>query len=209
MSGAAGGILVMWYTRFLSKLDSMFGSSLVSVVLKMNDIDNYWLFSGVYGSCSDGDRRLLWEDLLAVKDRWDGPWCIGGDFNVVRFPHERSSSRVYSQAMVEFNDFINTAELVDLPLTGGDFTWFRGGDGNQHSRIDSFLVSADWEDHFNSLVFPKLLQITSPCFLIVEGFRRENHCFVSRICGLKNRVSRSGLKLNGTLLCWKVTRVSN
>lgn len=69
-----------------------------------------------------------------------------GDFNVVCFPNERSGSRNYSQAMVDFNEFINEEELVDLPLPGGEFTWFRDGARNQFSRINRFLLSSDWED---------------------------------------------------------------
>lgn len=43
-----------------------------------------------------------------------------GDFNVIRFPQERTVALMLSQALMEFNDFINEAELVDLPL-GGNF----------------------------------------------------------------------------------------
>lgn len=53
--------------------------------------------------------------------------------------------------MVEFNEFINEAEMVDLPLAGGRFTWSRIGDRRQCSRIDRFLVSSDWKDFFGGL----------------------------------------------------------
>ena len=49
---------------------------------------------------------------------------------------------------VVFQDFINYSALLDLPLKGGDFTWSRSGDESVCSRLDRFLVSADWEELF-------------------------------------------------------------
>jgi hypothetical protein len=37
---------------------------------------------------------------------WEMSWCIGGDFNVVQFPSERSSVTGFSAAMEKFSDFI-------------------------------------------------------------------------------------------------------
>ena len=34
--------------------------------------------------------ELLWEDLGAIRGMWGDPWCIGGDFNVLRFSGERN-----------------------------------------------------------------------------------------------------------------------
>lgn len=74
---------------------------------------------GVYGSNDDGDRRELWDELAGLMSWWEMPWCFGGDFNVVRFPIERSGVSGYSVAMAEFSEFIFVQSLVDLPLEGG------------------------------------------------------------------------------------------
>ncbi|GAU34276.1 hypothetical protein TSUD_321220 [Trifolium subterraneum] len=44
---------------------------------------------------------------------------------------------------IPFNQFIDDNTLVDLPLTGRKFTWFKG-DGLSMSRLDRFLLSEDW-----------------------------------------------------------------
>jgi len=44
---------------------------------------------------------------------------LGGDFNVVRSPNERSSGGWLSLPMMEFSDVINGCGLIDLPLEGG------------------------------------------------------------------------------------------
>ena len=49
------------------------------------------------------------------------PWCVGGDFNVVRFPSERFGSANFTTAMHWFSAFISEQSLVDLPLVGGEF----------------------------------------------------------------------------------------
>lgn len=64
-------------------------------------------------------RRSLWEELVGLISWWHMPWCIGGGFNVTRFPSERSEEACYCPAMMEFSDFIFEHDLMDLPLAGG------------------------------------------------------------------------------------------
>ena len=49
-------------------------------------------------------------------------WCVGGDFNVVRFPSKHSGSASFIAAMREFSNFISEQGLIDIPLQGGSFT---------------------------------------------------------------------------------------
>ena len=107
-----------------------------------------WIFTGVYGPNSDSERGLLWEELAGLLSWWDAPWCIGGDFNVIQFPSEKSRRAVLSPAMNEFSDFIAKMGLLDLPLEGGLFTWSNNREISAKSRIDRFLVSSEWADHF-------------------------------------------------------------
>ena len=49
-----------------------------------------------------------------------------------------------------FFRFIENNFLVDLPLEGASFTWFRDSEPKSMSHIDRTLVIADWEDHFGN-----------------------------------------------------------
>jgi len=71
--------------------------------------------------------------------------CVCGDFNAVRRSEERRGvSGVFNTAWSGiFNKFIDDSTLIDLPLRGRMFTWFRG-DGKSMSRIDRFLLSENW-----------------------------------------------------------------
>ena len=51
-------------------------------------------------------------------------------------------------AMELFSEFIEDLNLIDLPLEGGNYTWFRGSDQPSMSRIDKVLVSQDWEEQY-------------------------------------------------------------
>lgn len=179
-SGAAGGILVMWDNRVFIKMGSVIGSYSVSCLLKWVDNDRLCVFSGVYGPCSDASRKVLWEELKLVRLRWNFPWCLGGDFNVIRFSHERSGSRGFSQAMTDFNELIDELELMDLPLAGGNFTWSRAGDRMQWSRIADFWYR--WNGRgclaaLFSLVYRESFRTMSRCFLFVGGITRGKYPF--------------------------------
>jgi hypothetical protein len=121
-------------------------------------------FAGVYSPNGDCDRCLLWDELAGLSCWWDLPWCIGGDFNAIRFPSERSGGRRISSAMREFSDFIFERGLMDLPLTGGLCTW---SNSQSWSRIDRFLVSPDWEARHPEVLQKRLLCLCSDHFPIV------------------------------------------
>ena len=102
--------------------------------------------------------------------RWPMAWCLVGDFNIIRYPSERLGCESFSPAMFAFLDFIENNSLVDLPLEGVSFTWFRDSGLPSISRIDRALVSLDWEEHFENVsqrVFPCVS--LDHCILLLEA----------------------------------------
>ncbi|CAL5411138.1 unnamed protein product [Camellia sinensis] len=99
----------------------------------------------VHGPVRELERVAFWEELQHVAFRWGLPWCVGGDFNVVRSPVERSGESPMGRSMRDFAAFIDEMELVDLPLQGGGFTWLGG---RASSRLDRFLVTRVWRSIF-------------------------------------------------------------
>ena len=76
---------------------------------------------------------------------------MGGDFNAVRILEERRSCQRFLASMRHFSQFIEEMCLKDLLLFGGLFTWCGGLNNRSTSKLDRFIVSDDWENHFSGL----------------------------------------------------------
>ena len=165
--GASGGILVTWDSRVVENVGEAVGYYSVSCKFRNVDNQDLWTFLGVYGPNLDRDRSLLWEELSGVISWWEAPWCVAGDFNVVRFPSEKSGTASFTFAMHEFSDFITELGLIDIPLLGGNFMWSNNRERASMSRIDRFLYNSDWETCFVTICQKRMLRMFSDHFPIL------------------------------------------
>ena len=173
--GAAGGVLVFWDKRVLELEGMEVGLFSVSCRFKNCEDGFNWVFSGVYGPTVKRYRELFWEELGAIRGLWSDPWCIGGDFNLIRFPNESRRGGRLSSSMRRFSEVIDDLDLRDLPLQGGPFTWSGGLNNQAMTRLDRFLVSEDWESHFKGAVqctLPRPVSDHFPILLDGGGVRR-------------------------------------
>jgi hypothetical protein len=175
--GASGGILIMWDRRVVEKVEECVGCFTAACSFRSMCDDFNWAFAGVYGPNRDNDRLMLWEELSGLMDRWEVPWCIGGDFNAIRFPSERLGSVRYVASMEAFSQFIFDKGLLDIPMMGGQFSW---SNGHSRSRIDRFLLSSGWEERFPDMVQRRLSRVLSdhfPIMLVCGETRRVGGYF--------------------------------
>ncbi|XP_077246168.1 uncharacterized protein LOC143886076 [Tasmannia lanceolata] len=84
-AGASGGILLAWDGNKFEMVEFWVGVFSVSIVLSDIQKKDRLTFSGVYGPVLRGEKKLFWEELDNVRSRWDFPWCVGGDFNEIRW----------------------------------------------------------------------------------------------------------------------------
>ncbi|KAK9286378.1 hypothetical protein L1049_014773 [Liquidambar formosana] len=73
-----------------------------------------------------------------------------------------------------FSDFVESNELIDPPLIGGWFTWLNNREVPSISRLDRFLFSPSWEEHFprvTQVALPRPLSDHIPLLLDSEGMR--------------------------------------
>jgi exonuclease III len=176
----AGGVLLLWDKRVVERIDSKVGMFSVSCHWKSLGDGFEWVGTGVYGPNRDDSRSELWAELVEVRNQWSQPWCIFGDFNVVRFSSERRGCVRVTPAMEEFSDFIDGFNLIDLPLNGGLYSWCNGAANPSMSRIDRVLVSTDWEEHYSDVVqklMPKPISDHNPVLLEAGGMARGKGSF--------------------------------
>nr|GEU93941.1 RNA-directed DNA polymerase, eukaryota [Tanacetum cinerariifolium] len=112
----SGGILCAWDLTMFAKDSSTVCDSFVAV------------------------RRMLWDYFSHLIDSWDGECVLMGDFNEVRFEHERHGTVFNFQGANAFNSFITMAGLIDLPLECYSFTWSHKS-ASKMSKLDRYLNS--------------------------------------------------------------------
>ena len=124
----------MWDKRVVEKIDVFVAQFSISVLLR-GVMDGFeWVCTGLFGPNADHHRAALWEELSRVHVRWNTMCFLFGDFNIVKFPYERLGCESFSPTMITFSDFIENNYLVDLPLEGAAFTWFRDAEPHEIGR---------------------------------------------------------------------------
>lgn len=88
----SGGILIAWSKDLVEVEEIKMGEFSVSIKCKSVEDSFRWMFFGVYGPNSTDRRGQMWEELEEVNVEWQCPWVIGGDFNIVRYPFEKSGN---------------------------------------------------------------------------------------------------------------------
>ncbi|KAL0309433.1 UNVERIFIED_CONTAM: hypothetical protein Sradi_5885600, partial [Sesamum radiatum] len=121
---------------------------LLHVRLESNKWPKPLFVTAVYAKCDTVERRALWDALRAVLVG-ASPWIVGGDFNTVLSPDERSGGSAPSGiAMSNFHYVIADSALVDAGYVGSPYTWYSR---RLHQRLDRVLISNYW-----ITVFPKM-----------------------------------------------------
>ncbi|RVW41222.1 Transposon TX1 uncharacterized 149 kDa protein [Vitis vinifera] len=94
------------------------GNSSISWRFKNCEDGFYWIFSGVYGPTVKVEREDFFSELGAIRGLWNEPLCVTGDFNMIRFPSDRSRGGRLSPTIRRFSEVVKNLELRDLPLQG-------------------------------------------------------------------------------------------
>ncbi|PNY07495.1 cysteine-rich receptor-like protein kinase, partial [Trifolium pratense] len=187
--GASGGILTLWDS---SEVEMWWTESREHVLWcygRFTKSGEEFCVANIYAPCDDMAKQRSWETISERLHSLAGKRvCVCGDFNVVKHVEERRSVQGGHRSLdhVPFSRFIEDNTLVDLPLIGRKFTWFKG-DGLSMSRLDRFLLSKEW-----CLVWPNCRQVAR-----LRGL--SDHCPLV----LSTNEEEWGPRPSRMLKCWK------
>ncbi|XP_074314336.1 uncharacterized protein LOC141649548 [Silene latifolia] len=101
-----GRIWLIWLDHIFNvNVISMSDQQITARVVEIAS-GNEFLFSVIYGSNDDGERLLLWDDLKGLKDNWNGPWSMCGDFNNLLDFNEGIGRPVFWNEIVHFKECV-------------------------------------------------------------------------------------------------------
>ncbi|KAL8490074.1 hypothetical protein ACS0TY_025825 [Phlomoides rotata] len=145
-TGRAGGIMSLWNSYLFSMISSWNMDGVVVVNGMWGTKRTGCCMVNVYAPCLSSEWIDPWDRLQSVVIQNQSCCiCIARDFNTIRRPSERAGrSEISSQHdMNAFDEFIRNSGLIDLPLHGRSFTWYRP-DGTCKNRLDRILINNLW-----------------------------------------------------------------
>ncbi|GJS75871.1 putative RNA-directed DNA polymerase [Tanacetum coccineum] len=144
-NGKSGGLLLVWDANSFKCKEAIGDDRYIAVKREWKGKSGDIYLVCVYGPHVGRQKTSLWDKLTGLMERMNEPWCIFGDLNVVRRCEDRLNSQVNIKEMHEFNDFINNARLVEIPMGGRKFTRV-SDDGCKFSKLDRFLLNEEFQN---------------------------------------------------------------
>jgi len=177
-SNGVGSTLTVWHKEAFTCDSFMKEKGFIIIIYGQRLKSNLkCVVVNVYATCNLIDKEVLWEDLSNIKsNNHDLAWCFCGDFNAVRKVTERlgSSERESQTREIRgFNNFIERNFLVELPLVGKKFTWFKAN-GSAKSRLDRVFVSDGWLRTWpESKQYVQPREVSDHCAIVVKSLYKD------------------------------------
>lgn len=90
--GTSGGTLTAWDSTFCSQVGYVTRRYSVSVTFSLAADNSKFCVTNVYAPTHPQEKLDFLEELKAIALVDDMPWAIMGDFNLTRFPGDKSST---------------------------------------------------------------------------------------------------------------------
>ena len=111
--------------------------------------DNFtWSLVVVYGAAQDVHKFAFLRELVNLAKDNPYPMLIGGDFNLLRFSHEKSNGHFEPQWPFLFNAVIDSLNLMEVAMVGRQFTWANSRSVPTYEKLDRILMDSEWEAQY-------------------------------------------------------------
>jgi len=171
-----GRIWLCWDPGLISAKVVSIHEQVVTCCFEDSNCNVAWFLSVVYGATKGIPRREMMNELVAVKSLVGNfPWLLTGDFNVIRYQHEKWKPNILNNYEIEFCDCIARLEVEDLAYSGCFHTWNNKQDGDHFvsKKLDRVLSNFCWLQKFPHTVVEFLeggISDHSPALISVEQY---------------------------------------
>ncbi|KAK8504026.1 hypothetical protein V6N11_047706 [Hibiscus sabdariffa] len=133
----AGG-LVLWWSKDTQIRIQKYGKHYIDAGISVNG-EPEWFGTFIYGPPYKDENIAFWEFMTKLRSGNGDRWLVIGDSNIVSSQEEKLGGMPFNpnDARVFFY-FVDTTGLIDLPISGGTFTW-----SNQRSDEEAILEKLD------------------------------------------------------------------
>nr|GEZ75293.1 hypothetical protein [Tanacetum cinerariifolium] len=140
IEGIIGALLYVWDSSVFSIDNHIISDNFLAIYGTWIPTKTNLLVVSVYAPQALSKKRLLWDYISLLINRWAGDCIVMGDFNEVRCKEECMGSMFNVRGASGFNDFIADSSLIDVRLERYSYTWSHPS-ASKMSRLDRFLVS--------------------------------------------------------------------
>lgn len=144
-TGLSGGIMTFWNNELIELQASVSQSGGLGCKFKERKKWEVFIVINIYAPQDKGAKIELLENLsICLSKEQDTPIIIVGDFNMVKAKEEMLNCEVDSKEIEVFNDWLNSNNLVDLPIVNANYSWI--GRENKRSRIDRMVMNISFHE---------------------------------------------------------------
>lgn len=122
------------------------------------------LITNVYAPSSPNDRLDFLVELKSISPPPSTPWMLCGDFNMIRYAHEKNNANFRMAEAKAFNDCINDLCLLEILLLDRNFTWSNKRSSPTLERLDRVFINLCWDELLPGTVLCSLTRTTSTTF---------------------------------------------
>jgi hypothetical protein len=123
-------------------------NSSVSVILQYDRTSFSWRLVVVYGCPYEEEKANFIDELHVVLPSWQGPTLVGGDFNLSRFPSDKSNGHINQKWVDCFNDWVNKWGLIKINPSNRKYTWANNQKSLVMAKLDRVFMSTEWDQAF-------------------------------------------------------------
>lgn len=120
-TGKSGGILVGINMEFLDVGSFTEGEYMLQLNLWDKKLRVKWNLIVVYGAAQEEGKDSFLAELALFCGRNKEPYIVG-DFNIIRFSHEKNKDGRLRRHSNTFNSIIHAYELREISMNGGKYT---------------------------------------------------------------------------------------